>query len=134
MNPVVHFEMPYRDGGRATRFYQSAFGWEVTIYPAEAGDYLFVTTAKEDACKTEPRGAVQGGLYPFKADWPMQYPSIVIAVDDIKTAMERVEKAGGRVLGEPMTIAGVGEYVSFVDTEGNRNSILQPNGDKENCR
>jgi len=30
------------------------------------------------------------------------------------------------VLGEPMEIPGVGQYVSFMDTEGNRVSLLQP--------
>jgi predicted enzyme related to lactoylglutathione lyase len=30
------------------------------------------------------------------------------------------------VLGEPMEIPGVGQYVSFIDTEGNRVSMLQP--------
>jgi len=30
------------------------------------------------------------------------------------------------VLGEPMEIPGVGPYVSFYDTEGNRVSLLQP--------
>jgi len=30
------------------------------------------------------------------------------------------------VLGEPMQIPGVGQYVSFMDTEGNRVSMLQP--------
>jgi len=30
------------------------------------------------------------------------------------------------VLGEPMDIPGVGKYVSFVDSEGNRVSMLQP--------
>ena len=34
--------------------------------------------------------------------------------------------AGGQVLGEPMDIPGVGRYVSFLDPEGNRVSILQP--------
>ncbi|TMH31553.1 MAG: VOC family protein, partial [Betaproteobacteria bacterium] len=34
--------------------------------------------------------------------------------------------AGGTVLGEPMNIPGVGAYVSFTDTEGNRVSMLQP--------
>ena len=37
-----------------------------------------------------------------------------------------IEKAGGKVLGEPMEIPGVGWYVSFLDTEGNRVSLLQP--------
>ncbi len=31
-----------------------------------------------------------------------------------------VEKSGGKVLGEPMDIPGVGPYVSFFDTKGNR--------------
>jgi predicted enzyme related to lactoylglutathione lyase len=30
------------------------------------------------------------------------------------------------VLGEPMEIPGVGRYVSFIDPEGNRVSLLQP--------
>jgi hypothetical protein len=37
-----------------------------------------------------------------------------------------VRNAGGQVLGEPMDIPGVGTYVSFFDTEGNRVSMLQP--------
>ena len=41
--------------------------------------------------------------------------------------MRAVRDAGGRVLGQPMEIPGVGRYVSFLDTENNRNSILQPN-------
>jgi predicted enzyme related to lactoylglutathione lyase len=40
--------------------------------------------------------------------------------------MERVTRAGGEVLGEPMEIPGVGQYVAFIDTEGNRNSMMQP--------
>ena len=50
----------------------------------------------------------------------------MIAVDDIKESMKKVADAGGRVLGEPMEIPGIGQYVSFIDTEGNRVSILQP--------
>jgi len=30
------------------------------------------------------------------------------------------------VLGEPMAIPGVGQYVSFTASEGNRVSLLQP--------
>ena len=41
--------------------------------------------------------------------------------------MKKVAGAGGKVLGEPMQIPGVGQYVAFFDTEGNRVSMLQPN-------
>jgi predicted enzyme related to lactoylglutathione lyase len=40
--------------------------------------------------------------------------------------MKTVGSAGGEVLGEPMEIPGVGKYVAFFDTEGNRLSMLQP--------
>ena len=40
--------------------------------------------------------------------------------------MKQVIAAGGKVLGEPMEIPGVGQYVSIIDTEGNRISMLQP--------
>ncbi len=126
MNPVVHFEMPYRERERAARFYADAFGWQVQMLGQEMGNYLLVTTAVADAKPGAPAGAINGGLYPYKADWPAQYPSVVIGVEDIQAAMARVSRAGGQVLGEPMQIPGVGQYVAFVDTEGNRHSMLQP--------
>jgi len=126
MNPVVHFEMPYRDRDRAATFYSIAFGWQTQKLGPEMGDYLLVTTANADARPGAPAGAINGGLFPLKPDWPAQYPSVVVGVEDIRAAMARVTKAGGEVLGEPMMIPGVGHYVAFMDTEGNRNSMMQP--------
>ena len=40
--------------------------------------------------------------------------------------MNKIIKAGGKVLGAPMEIPGFGMYVSFYDTEGNRVSIMEP--------
>jgi predicted enzyme related to lactoylglutathione lyase len=40
--------------------------------------------------------------------------------------MARVTAAGGQVLGEPMDIPGIGAYVAFMDTEGNRHAMLRP--------
>jgi len=37
-----------------------------------------------------------------------------------------VEKAGGKILRQPDEIPGIGTWVSFQDTEGNRVSMLQP--------
>lgn len=127
MDPVVHFEMPYDDAQRVASFYKSAFGWDMKAMGPEMGDYVLAGTAQSgpDGRPTQP-GTINGGFFPKKPDWPMQHPSVVIAVADIREAMGKVEKAGGQVLGEPMDIPGVGAYVSFVDTEGNRASLLQP--------
>jgi predicted enzyme related to lactoylglutathione lyase len=43
-------------------------------------------------------GAINGGFFQKTDDKPAQYPSVVIAVDDIKEHIKEVEKAGGRVL------------------------------------
>jgi uncharacterized protein len=86
---------------------------------------LAATTESDDNGPKRP-GAINGGFFPKKPDWPAQHPSIVIAVDDINAATKKVRDAGGKVLGEPMEIPGVGKYVSFTDTEGNRVSMLQP--------
>ena len=77
---------------------------------------------------------INGGFYPRKTDWPDQHPSVVIAVPDIEAAMQQVRTAGGEVLGEPMEIPGVGRYVSFRDTEGNRVSMLQPSMQPPACK
>jgi uncharacterized protein len=65
-------------------------------------------------------------LFARKPEWLAQYPSVVIASDDVQAAMKKVAEAGGKVLGEPMEIPGIGQYVAFVDTEDNRVSMLQP--------
>jgi predicted enzyme related to lactoylglutathione lyase len=130
MDPVVHFEMPYDDRDRIVRFYRTVFGWELQLLGEEMGSYVLASTARPGDDVKAPaeavRGAINGGFYPRNPDWPAQHPSIVIAVDDIRAAMKRVNEAGGEVLGEPMDIPGVGPYVSFYDTEKNRVSLLQP--------
>jgi uncharacterized protein len=126
MNPVVHFEMPYDDRARMARFYESAFGWETQSLGEAMGNYVTAATTPSGPAGPLQPGAINGGFYARKADWPAQVPSVVIAVDDIQAAMRQVAKAGGSVLGEPMEIPGIGQYVSFMDTENNRVSILQP--------
>lgn len=126
MNPVVHFEMPYDDQARMSAFYEQAFGWQTQALGEKMGNYVLATTTETDEGRPKTPGAINGGFFPKKADWPAQHPSVVVAVDNINASIEKVQRAGGTVLGEPMEIPGVGMYVSFMDTEGNRVSILQP--------
>ena len=126
MNPVVHFEIPYLDRQRIATFYESAFSWKIEMLGEDMGNYVLATTAIADARKGASAGAINGGFYPKKPDWPAQYPSVVIGVEDIETAIKKVAQAGGEVLGEPYEIPGIGHYVSFMDSEGNLVSMLQP--------
>jgi uncharacterized protein len=127
MNPVVHFEMPAGDRIRMADFYSRVFGWQTEMLGEEMGNYVLATTSENDE-NGRPKypGTINGGFYPRKDDWPTQYPSIVIAVDDIRESMQQIADAGGRLIEEPHEIPGIGWYVSFLDTENNRLSILQP--------
>ena len=128
MDPVVHFEMPYDDRERIARFYQSAFGWKLQMLGEEMGHYVLATTAEADVMPPGKgnRGAINGGFFPRSPEMPGQHPSVVVGVKDIQAAMKAVRQAGGEVLGTPMEIPGVGQYVAFYDTERNRLSMLQP--------
>jgi predicted enzyme related to lactoylglutathione lyase len=128
MDPVVHFEIPYDDRDRIAKFYKTVFGWELQMLGEDMGNYVVATTAKPGAPARPDAapGAIGGGFYKRNKDWPAQYPSVVVAVQDIRAAMKKVKDAGGEPLGDPMMIPGVGDYVSFYDTEKNRLSLLQP--------
>lgn len=138
MSPVVHFEMGYNDKDRMVKFYETAFGWKTQQFGPEMGNYVVAqTTDTDEAGMVKTPGNINGGFY-AKTDSPAsQAPSVVISVDDINQAVEEVKKAGGKILGgmnekgehtmEPQMIPGVGLWVSFEDTEGNRVSLLQPN-------
>jgi len=127
MNPVVHFEMAATNSQRMAEFYEKTFGWKMQHFGPEMGNYIVAhTTETDEKGMIQAKGAINGGFYPKLEDPTLNYPSIVIAVDDIHESMEKIKEAGGKLLGEPMAIPGVGDFVSFIDTEGNRCSILQP--------
>jgi uncharacterized protein len=135
-NPVVHFEMGYNDRERMKKFYSQAFGWQMQQMGDDMGGYVVAqTTETDENGMVKTPGNINGGFY--KKEGPAsQAPSVVISVDDINKAIEAVKKAGGKILGamtpdrkttmEPTEIPGVGLWITFQDTEGNRVSLLQP--------
>ena len=123
-NPVVHFEMPAEDRQRMSKFYTEAFGWKTQQLGPEMGDYVMAYTAEtDDNGMVQTPGAINGGFYQKTDDAPV--PSLVISVDDINEAVQKIKNAGGTDLSEPMEIPGVGTWVTFKDTEGNRVSIMK---------
>lgn len=118
--------MPAEDRKRVAQFYSKVFGWKTEQLGEEMGNYVLATTTDSDEMGPKKPGAINGGFFQKTDDKPAQHPSVVIAVEDIKQHMKSVESAGGKVLGEPWDIPGVGLYVSFLDTEGNRVGMIQP--------
>ena len=130
MNPVVHFEMPAEDRKRMSDFYSNVFGWQTMTMGEEMGGYVLANTTASDAQTGRPTspGAINGGFYQKMPDPNFNAPSVVISVENIADHMKKVTSAGGKIMGEPQDIPGVGKWVSFTDTEGNRVSMLQPLG------
>jgi len=126
MNPVTHFEIPYRDSQRASKFYRTVFEWELQDLGPDMNNYTLATTATSDVKIGGPAGAINGGLYAYDADRPGQHPSLVIGVGNIGKAMDLINQNGGEIIGDLHEIPGFGKYVSFRDSEGNRLSIIEP--------
>jgi predicted enzyme related to lactoylglutathione lyase len=119
---VVHFEIPYDDGNRARKFYADAFGWNVMPMPEM--NYTMVSTGPtpEQGPPTEP-GFINGGM--TERTGPVTVPVITVAVDDIDSTLDRVEKLGGERMGEKMPVGDMGFAAYFRDTEGNVTGLWQ---------
>src|SRR5437588_275049 len=108
-NPVVHFEMPYKDAKRVAEFYEKAFGWKMNQMGEEMGQYITAYTAETDENRmVKTPGTINGGFYDLNRSNASPAPSVVISVDDINAAMEAVKAAGGKSLREPDEIPGIG--------------------------
>jgi uncharacterized protein len=82
--------MPFDGRVRMAKFYKSAFGWKTRMFGEEMGNYVTAATTETDEKGPQKPGRINGGFYPRKSDWPAQYPSVVIAVDDIKRSIKKV--------------------------------------------
>jgi predicted enzyme related to lactoylglutathione lyase len=130
MDPVVHFEMPAEDTARMSEFYVNIFGWKTMQLGPDMGNYVLVQTDETDEKgMLKETNRINGG-FARKTD-DNQHTVLVIAVDNIQESMKKVTDAGGKIVygqtpGEPDLIPGVGLYIQFLDTEGNRVGMLQP--------
>jgi uncharacterized protein len=125
MNRVVHFEIPADDLERAKKFYGENFGWKLTQYGPDMGNYVMVHTGPTDAeGMPQDKAFINGGLMPREPSAPT--PVLVIAVDDADATVARVEKSGGKRVGEIVDIPGVGRYGRVRDTEGNVIGVIKP--------
>jgi hypothetical protein len=109
-NHIAHFAINASDIDRAQRFYGAVFGW--TFEPWGPPGFLQINTG------SDLRGALQKRR-DLVADRPIYGFECTIAVDDIQRTKAEIEEAGGRIVMQPATLAGVGHLIFFEDPEGN---------------
>jgi predicted enzyme related to lactoylglutathione lyase len=118
---VVHFEVPFVDGDRASAFYQNAFGWNVTPMPEMS--YTMVSTGPTgDQGPSEP-GYIGGGM--MERTELFRGPIITVHVDNIEDALAKVEELGGKTVRPRQDLGGMGAAAYFTDPEGNLMGIWE---------
>jgi predicted enzyme related to lactoylglutathione lyase len=122
MDKVIHFEVPFDDGERATTFYQEAFGWQLNPMP-QFQYVLTTTTPTDDKGNLTEVGGINGGM--LHRQGPITAPVITIGVDDLDEALARLEKLGGKVVIGRQPVGDMGFSAYFHDTEGNLIGLWQ---------
>jgi len=117
-NPIVYVEIPVTDLQRASRFYEEVFqfslestmvdGYSMALFPAAAGS-------------SGASGAlVKGDVYVPSKSGPIVY----FGTENIGLTLERVRKAGGKILYPEKRLDGIGSVAEFEDSEGNRIALF----------
>ena len=115
MDKVVHFEIPYDNKDRASKFYSGIFGWELLDIPEM--EYTLVHAAKIDKNNmVVEKGAINGGL--FQRNDSAKQPLVVIGVKSIDETIKKVISAGGKLVTPKQSIPN-GSYARVADSEGN---------------
>lgn len=115
MDPVQHFELPYKSRDRAKKFYFDAFGWQLFDLPGSP--YSLASSVDTHANGMPKRaGAINGGLVPRSDMVPG--PTLMVKVGNVRAHMERIREHGGQILTDPVHMGPV-VFVRFKDTEGN---------------
>jgi uncharacterized protein len=107
------FEVPVADMERATKFYGAIFDTTLKADPAGPGYQMAVFPNQ---------GGVNGALMHGEIYKPSYSGSLVYlnGGEDLLHVLNRIEKAGGKIL-QPKTSIGENGFVAyFEDTEGNK--------------
>jgi uncharacterized protein len=111
-----HFAINADDVERACRFYQAVMGW--TCVPWGPPDFFQIHDAGDGVLGAlQARRSVGGRAMPGV--------EVTLGVEDLAAAIAAIEANGGRLLGQPFRIDGVGELVYFEDSEGNALAAMQ---------
>ena len=108
-----HVEIPTAAIENAKRFYGSCFGWKFTDIPQ-------LSYTLYDAGE----GEVGGGLWNPAAGVPRQIVNY-ISVENIESAVARVEANGGKLVNPKMEVPNSGWFVLIADPDGNTIGLWQ---------
>ena len=105
----IKFELPADDMERVVAFYKAAFGWSAMQLPF---NYALLDT---DGKPVDPMNSA-GGITPRNEF--VKSPVLIIPVDSVDEASQKVKGAGGELLNEKQQVGNFGYSMYVKDTEG----------------
>ena len=124
-NNLAHFAINADDVSRARDFYENVFGWRFESWGPP--DFFQISTGDDE-------GSIRGALQKRRElvpGAPMVGYECTIGVKDIDAIADAITSAGGKLVMEKTTIAGVGHLIFFQDSEGNVVGAMQYDFDAE---
>lgn len=117
MPRVIHFEIAAKEPERIAEFYADVFGWKVRKWESPE-EYWHVSTGGKD------NPGIDGGIHAANGLFSGCVNTIEVpAIDDY---IILINKSGGKVLTDKMTIPGVGFLAYCKDPDGNIFGLMQP--------
>jgi uncharacterized protein len=110
--PVVHFEIGCRDGGKAADFFTRLFGWQIHAM----GPAIMIDTGAGSG--------IQGHITSLGHE-PYKYTTFYVQVDDVQAYLDKATTLGGKTLVPPVEIP-TGTFAWFADLDGNTIGLWKP--------
>lgn len=123
MLQTVWVEIPVRDIERAAKFYQTLFDLQPTEF-AQDGVRRTATLANTSDAGHPGFSLTQTANFEPGNQGPLVY---LYAGDDLSAHLNRVESAGGKIVEGKTSMGGMGNYATFMDTEGNLLALYSTN-------
>jgi uncharacterized protein len=120
-NSFVWYELMTSDVASAKTFYAKVVGWTTQDMPMPGMTYTLLQVGDTQV----------GGLMPLPSEartagmrscW-VAY----VGMDDVDIAAAQVKRSGGKILGEPRDIPGVGRFAMVADPMGAAFNLFKPN-------
>ena len=113
-NPINWFELPAADLERATAFYAFVLDCEFTLH--DMGPLKMAWFPSVQGGNGATGALVEAEPYTPSYEGALIY----FAVEDIETALAKIEEKGGKTINPKRGIGEYGFVAHFEDTEGNR--------------
>jgi len=123
MDKVSFFEIPADNLKSAQKFFKGVFGWKTEAWK---DDYVNITTVETDKnWMPKEKGAINGAI--FKRKSKNEKPLLMIEVPSIEKYLQKVKKAGGKVVTGRAEAGEWGWWAEIADTEGNVSELWEDN-------